>query len=190
MRIKDDFKRDSLFNATVKLVNEIGFVSSSVSKIAKEARVSPATVYIHYKNKEDLLVSTYIEIKQKIGTTMLKDFNSKLPLKDILRRVWLNTFKYVSANPHYFQYVEQFANSPFAGLVNRAEVDRQFTPILQVIQTGIDQKVIKDVHMDMVSAFMYYPIINLTNKRISDSITINNETIETAFALAWDALKF
>ena len=37
MRIKDDIKQEALFQATVKLVNEIGFVSSSVAKIAKEA---------------------------------------------------------------------------------------------------------------------------------------------------------
>ena len=37
MRTKDDEKAAALFEATVKLVNEIGFASSSVSKIAREA---------------------------------------------------------------------------------------------------------------------------------------------------------
>ena len=37
MRTKDDEKKEALFEATVKLVNEIGFASSSVSKIAGEA---------------------------------------------------------------------------------------------------------------------------------------------------------
>ena len=68
MRVKDDEKQEALFEATVKLVNEIGFVSSSVSKIAKEANVSPATIYVYYKNKEDLLVSTYIAIKLDLST--------------------------------------------------------------------------------------------------------------------------
>ncbi len=189
MRVKDDFKRDALFKATVKLVNEIGFVASSVAKIAREANVSPATVYIHYKNKEDLLVSTYIEIKQNIGKAMLKDFNEKLPLRDILQRIWKNAFKYISANPHLFQYAEQFSNSPYADLVSKAEVDKQFTSIIQAVQKGIDQKIIKDVHMDLITAFIYYPILVLTNKRITDSVTINDETIDTAFQLAWDAIK-
>ncbi len=54
MRTKDDFKQEALFQATIKLVNDIGFVSSSVAKIAKEADVSPATIYVYHKNKEDL----------------------------------------------------------------------------------------------------------------------------------------
>ena len=74
MRVKDELKQDALFKATIKLVNEIGFVASSVSKIAREADVSPATIYVYYKNKEDLLVSTYINIKQTLSDEILRDF--------------------------------------------------------------------------------------------------------------------
>ena len=84
MRIKDDEKREALFEATVKLVNEIGFVSSSVSKIAKEANVSPATLYIYYKNKITIMkrISIFISLMaisvcinaQSITDTDLFDF--------------------------------------------------------------------------------------------------------------------
>ena len=92
MRTKDDEKEAALFEATVKLVNEIGFASSSVSKIAREAGVSPATIYVYYKNKEDLLVSTYIAIKLDLSKALLRDFNDRRPIRDILRKVWFNMF--------------------------------------------------------------------------------------------------
>ena len=72
MRIKDEHKQEAIIRATIKLVNKIGFVSSSVAKIAKEANVSPATIYIYYKNKDDLLVSTFLDIKQQMGAALLK----------------------------------------------------------------------------------------------------------------------
>ena len=96
MRTRDDEKQEALFEATVKLVNEIGFVSSSVSKIAKEAGVSPATIYVYYKNKEDLLVSTYIDIKLHISRAILKNFDDTLPIRDILKGVWFSMFEYLS----------------------------------------------------------------------------------------------
>jgi AcrR family transcriptional regulator len=80
VRIKDDIKQEALFEATVKLVNKIGFAASSVSKIAKEACVSPATIYVYHKNKEDLLVSTYIQIKKNIGSAIHEDFDDSLYL--------------------------------------------------------------------------------------------------------------
>ena len=79
MRTKDEQKKEALLNATVKLVNEIGFASASVSKIAKEAGVSPSTLYVFFKNKEDLLLSTYIDIKLDISRAMLADFDESLP---------------------------------------------------------------------------------------------------------------
>ena len=62
MRLQDENKKEAIFNATVELVNEIGFAAASVAKIARRAQVSPATIYIYHKDKEDLLVSIYVAI--------------------------------------------------------------------------------------------------------------------------------
>ncbi len=189
MRIKDDIKQEALFKATVKLVNEIGFVSSSVSKIANEANVSPATLYVYYKNKEDLLVSTYIDIKQKFSRAVLKNFGNNLPIRDILRNVWFSMFKYASRHPEYFKFTEQFANSPYNSLVNKEEVEKYFDPMINMMQKGIEQKIIKDVNVDLLMAFMFYPIMGLSNARSCKNFEINDDNIETAFTMAWDAIK-
>ena len=189
MRTKDDEKEAALFEATVKLVNEIGFASSSVSKIAKEAGISPATIYIYYKNKEDLLVSTYIAIKLDLSKALLRNFDDTLPIRDILRNVWFNMFEYVSNNMEYYKFVEQFSNSPYSSLVNRQEVEQYFIPLLKVLQSGIDQKIIKDVNFDILTAFMYHPITILANPGLCQEFEPNEENIETAFTLAWDAIK-
>jgi len=189
MRIKDELKQDALIKATVKLVNEIGFVASSVSKIAKEANVSPATVYIYYKNKEDLLVSTYLFIKQKMGKAILSNLDLEQPVRDVFKNVWFNMFDYVSHNVDYFQFTEQFSNSPFADLVDKAEVEKSFSPVMEVLQKGIEQKIIKDVPFDILASFMFYPIFNLSNKRLCENFEKSEKNIETAFSLAWDAIK-
>jgi len=41
-----------------------------VLKIAKEANVSPSTIYVFFNNKEDLLVSTYLEIKHNLADAL------------------------------------------------------------------------------------------------------------------------
>jgi AcrR family transcriptional regulator len=189
MRIKDEYKQDALFKATVRLVNEIGFAASSVAKIARAANISPATIYVYYENKEDLLVSTYVAIKQKLGKMVLKDFNPEQPIRDIFRNIWLNMFRYISANPEYFQFAEQFANSPYSDLVEKKELEKQFEPVLQIMKKGIEQKIIKDVNFDILTAFVFYPIYSLSNKRLCKDFEKNEENIEIAFNLAWDAIK-
>mgnify|MGYP003986315109 FL=1 len=189
MRIKDDIKQEALFEATVKLVNEIGFASSSVSKIAKQACVSPATIYVYHKNKEDLLVTTYIQIKKNIARAIHKDFDGSLPIRDILKNVWFKTFAHIAKHPDYFQYTEQFSNSPYQSLVDKQDIEAYFDPIINVLLKGIEQKIIKNVAFDILTAFIFYPIIALSNARVCQEFELNDENIETAFTLAWDAIK-
>ena len=189
MRNKDTLKQEAVIQATIKLVNKIGFVSSSVAKIAKEANVSPATVYIYYKNKEDLLVSTFLIIKQQLGKAMLKDFNESKPIRDILHTVWINTFDFIVKKQELVNYAEQFENSPYSDLVNKNQIDKNFEQILKIIKKGIEQKIIKDVSINMLEAFIYNPIIVLTNQRKNRNTKLDSKTIETAFQLAWDAIK-
>ena len=189
MRIKDELKQDAIIQATVKLVNQIGFVSSSVAKIAQEADVSPATIYIYYKNKEDLLVSTYIDIKKKLSEALLKDFDSSKPFRDILKKFWLNGFSYISENSEFYQYTEQFSNSPYSNLVDKAKVEKHYEPMLKVLQKGIEQKIIKDVSHDVLAAFIFYPMMILSNPKLCASFELTEENINQAFTLAWDAIK-
>ncbi len=189
MRIKDHLKQEAIIDATVKLVNEIGFVSSSVSKIAKRANVSPATIYIYFKNKEDLLVSTYVEIKKKMSEALLKNFDNSLPFRDILERFWNNGFGYVLENRELFKYSEQFSNSPYSDLVDQEKLEKHFAPFVKVLQKGIEQKVIKDIPFDILAAFIFYPIMILSNPKTCKHIELNDETIDISFSVAWDAIK-
>ncbi len=189
MRTRDDKKQEALFLATIKLVNEIGFASSSVSKIAKEAGVSPATLYVYFKNKEDLLISTYVEIKLGMGVAILKGFNKEAPVHDIFHRVWCNMFTYVFDNREEFRYAEQFSNSPYSDLVDKLRINEAFEPLLRVIEKGIEQKIIKNVSLDILGAFMFHPIMVLANPQHCSTFDPTEENIEVAFRMAWDALR-
>jgi AcrR family transcriptional regulator len=189
MRNKDENKQEAVIEATIKLVNEIGFVSSSVAKIAKEAGVSPATIYVYYENKEDLLSSTYLAIKKKLSEYMLDGFDKSLPVRDILETLWKNTFKYVKNNAQQFIFAEQFSNSPYSDLVNKDEVEGYFLPLISVLQEGVEKKILKDVHPEILATFIFYPVITLSNKRLCKNIVISDELIEQSFQMAWDAIK-
>jgi AcrR family transcriptional regulator len=189
MRTKDEQKKEALFKATVKLVNEIGFASSSVKKIAEEANVSPSTIYVFFKNKEDLLVSTYVELKRHLAAALLVDFDDTLPLRDIIEGVWFRTFTYISNNLEDYDYLEQFANSPYSALVDQETIEKEFIPMIKVFQKGIEQKILKNVDLNFHSAFMWNPISRLANPRLCQGLEMDEEGLEIAFTMAWDAIR-
>jgi AcrR family transcriptional regulator len=189
MRTKDDQKTEALFRAIVKLVNETGFASSSVSKIAKEAKVSPSTIYVFFKNKEDLLASTFIELKYKLSEALLENFDETLPLRDIIKNAWFSVFHYISSNLEDYDYLEQFVNSPYCELVDMETLEQEYLPIINIFQKGIVQKIIKDVDINFLAAFIFDPISRLANPRLCHGLEMDEEGLETAFNMAWGAIK-
>lgn len=189
MRIKDDEKRQALFEATIQLVNKVGFASSSVSKIAKAANVSPSTLYIYHKNKDDLLVSAYMEVKREMATALYGNFDDTMPIRDILHNAWFSLFEYSNGNPKKYRYAEQFSNSPYLALADQEELEKHFSPLLAVIQRGIEQKIIKDVECELLVAYLFHPIPFLANVWNRKEQHMTDEEMETAFTMAWDAIK-
>ena len=74
MRSLDLEKRKAVCQSAVRLINQLGFDGVSIAKIAKDAKVSPATIYIYFENKEDMLKQLYLELKQDMASFILKDF--------------------------------------------------------------------------------------------------------------------
>ncbi len=52
-------KYKAIIEAAVKVIAENGYHNSQVAKIAKEAGVADGTIYLYFKNKEDLLISLF-----------------------------------------------------------------------------------------------------------------------------------
>src|SRR5690625_6781943 len=57
-------KYKQIIDAAVKVIAENGYHGSQVSKIAKQAGVADGTIYLYFKNKDDILVS---EFQEKMG---------------------------------------------------------------------------------------------------------------------------
>lgn len=54
-------KFEGILDAAVKVFAEHGYHGSQISRIAKEAGVADGTIYLYFKNKEDILVSLFRE---------------------------------------------------------------------------------------------------------------------------------
>lgn len=58
---KDKPKYKQIIDAAVIVIAENGYHQAQVSKIAKQAGVADGTIYLYFKNKEDILISVFEE---------------------------------------------------------------------------------------------------------------------------------
>ena len=57
MRVRDPGKEHAIRERALDMIVAHGFDGLSMQKLAKAAGVSPATIYIYFKNRDDLIVS-------------------------------------------------------------------------------------------------------------------------------------
>jgi TetR/AcrR family fatty acid metabolism transcriptional regulator len=58
-------KYEAILRAAIKVFARNGFFNSKVADVAREAGVADGTVYLYFKNKEDILVSIFDHITER-----------------------------------------------------------------------------------------------------------------------------
>jgi TetR/AcrR family fatty acid metabolism transcriptional regulator len=91
--MKDENKHQRILKAAVKVFAEKGFYNSRVSEIAKEANVADGTIYLYFKNKDDILISLFEEEFGQIVENMRKELEKE---KDPLLKIRLFAVMHLS----------------------------------------------------------------------------------------------
>ena len=67
------------------MVVKDGFKGFSMQKLAKAARVSPATIYIYWKDRDDLLLQLYADAWAKMSEKTLTSFDPGMSFQEGLK---------------------------------------------------------------------------------------------------------
>lgn len=63
-------KRDRILSAAERVFAKRGFFAARVSEIAKDAGVADGTIYLYFKNKDDLLISLFETRMQQVNDAL------------------------------------------------------------------------------------------------------------------------
>lgn len=187
MRHKDDNKHQAICDAAIELITTNGFADTSISKIAKAANVSPATIYVYFENKEDLLKKVYLFVKEEMSKALLQGVKKNLSVMEAFKVIWKNFYQYAVENPVRFAFTEQFANSPLVESC-RSESMNYFQPLLDLFERGKEEKIFKNISLEIFLAFTFTPLIGLVKEHFSSKIVLDKKMLETIFEIAWDAV--
>ncbi|MCK5187546.1 MAG: TetR family transcriptional regulator [Deltaproteobacteria bacterium] len=72
---KSEDKHQRIIKAALKVFAKKGFYNSRVSEIAKEAEVADGTIYLYFKNKDDILISVFETEMMKMISNMKKELS-------------------------------------------------------------------------------------------------------------------
>jgi TetR/AcrR family transcriptional regulator, fatty acid metabolism regulator protein len=89
-------KYNQIIDAAVIVIAQNGYYQAQVSKIAKQAGVADGTIYLYFKNKEDILISLFHEKMGSFVEQIEEEIKGKTTASDKLHVLIQKHFKNLS----------------------------------------------------------------------------------------------
>ena len=188
-RVKSNEKRTALLKATLCLVINNGFHDAPMSKIAKMAEVSPATIYIYFENKQDLINQLYLEIKASFSQHAFKNYDENKSVKESFKLIWFNIAHYKLQEVEEAMFLSQCDNTPMIDNDSRQKGLKHLQPLLDLWERGQEKGEIKLISPYLLYAYSIYPLAFLTSMQQKDSFQLSEKNLNEAFQSAWDSIK-
>lgn len=172
-KVKGNDKYHRILEAAVKVFAERGFYQSTISQIAKEAGVADGTIYLYFKNKDDILVQFFNyktkQVFDKFREEVNKADNSFDKLRNLIRR-HLNEFQN-DRNMAVLYQAETHQNSRLVEEQIR-EMSKLYLDIVsEIVEQGQEEgSVRKDLYVGLVKRFILGGVDEVINTWIHSSV--------------------
>lgn len=151
-------KYKQIIDAAVKVIAENGYHGSQVAKIAKQAGVADGTIYLYFKNKDDILVSVFQEKMGQFIEKISDQINTEQRADDKLLKLIEMHFLQLE-NDHDLAVVTQLElrQSDIELRIQINQVLKSYLNVLDtIIQEGIDDGIFQqNLHVRLVRQMIF-----------------------------------
>lgn len=161
MRTRDTDKEDLVRQKTIEMIVNDGLDGFSMQKLAKAANISPATLYIYYKDREDLLMKVVLSVVDDMMSLTLEGFDPEFPFAKGMELQWRRRLDYFMRFPLETQFMEQVRYSPMYEKIHEA-IGAKFGRVLgPFVHKAIANKELREVPFEVYWAVAFAPLYQL-----------------------------
>jgi AcrR family transcriptional regulator len=195
MRVRDENKVESIFDEALSMVVREGFDGLSMQKLAKAAGVSPATIYIYFKDRDDLLVQLHRRERNKYFDFIFKGFDPEMDFATGLTVQWKNRAKYVIEHSNEAHFLEHFTFTPLHARC-RSEKNPVFKAgMKRFLEKAIANKELVSMELELYWSVAFAPLYQLVRLHKAgfnmngDPFVLTDEMLLQTLALVLKALR-
>jgi TetR/AcrR family fatty acid metabolism transcriptional regulator len=165
-RVEKNNKYHQILEAAVKVFARQGFHQSTVAQIAKEAGVADGTIYLYFKNKDDILVQFFSFRAKQVFESFREEVDraetSSDKLRNLVRR-HLAEFQRDRDGAVVYQ-VETHQNSRLAEAQIK-EMSKMYRDLIsEIVEQGQQEGTIrKDLYVGLVKRFIIGAVDEVIN---------------------------
>lgn len=145
--------REDIFNAAKVTFAEKGFEKATMEEIAKRAEFAKGTIYLYFKNKDDLFISLIENHLAKSVAIINKVVETKKTPVEKVEALVFQTLSFLNENkefirifsPEHGEFMNKMQNKTLRNRI-LSKLQGQIELVAQVIKEGIDANVFKDIN--------------------------------------------
>jgi TetR/AcrR family transcriptional regulator, multidrug resistance operon repressor len=197
MRSRDENKEQAIRREALEMAVKDGFDGLSMQKLAKAAGVSPATIYIYFKGKDDLILQLWLQEVNKMVNATLDGFDSSMHFDEGLKIQWLNRARFCMQHPSSMHFLEQIKYSPYHEAFMK-KMDNTFLKAMsEFVHNAISRKEIVKVSLEVYWSLAFAPLYQLVKMHMSgrglrggpEKFVLDDKIMNQTLRLVLKALK-
>lgn len=172
------------------MVKDRGLAGITMCDISKEASIATGTLYIYFKNKDELIKALFTECRKKSACYYFNGIDEQLSFEDRMQKLFRNIICFKIKHFEVSAFLEQSYHSPYVNAIDLKKKQKAMAPLFDLIKEGMETKKIKDIEVNMVVSYLF-GIANemvkrayFSNKKLTDTI------IEEVYTMFWDGIKY
>ena len=189
VRIKDETKIDGIYKATLALVKERGLAGITMCDISKAASLGTGTLYIYFKNKEELIKALFLQCRQQSAQQYFEGLDSRASFEKRMEKVFSNIIRFKMNFFEVSAFLEQSYHSPFVCITDLKKKQKALQPLYELMREGIEAKKIKKMDADMVISFMFGIIHEWVKNAYFSKRKLSAPAIRELYSLYWDGVR-
>lgn len=195
MRTRDEQKELMIRQKALEMIVRDGIEQFSIQKLAKAAKVSPATMYIYFKNKDDLILQLYADVSTRMFEATLKGFDSSMSFEDGLRVQWKNRLEFTLGHYDEALFLEQLRSCPVHDKALKM-VDPRFRQIMNAfVSNAVKKKELVRTSFEVYWSVAFAPLYNLIRmhrkgySKEGERFVLDQKTMNKTLELVLKALR-
>lgn len=138
-------KKAMMLEAAEYLILEKGLDQLNMDEVAERAEVSKGSLYVYFKNKNDLVLGICNKATGILNTEIAKVLTKDLPGLDMVYEIGATFLNFVREHPEYFRAMRFFDNLKESDTLEESEfvlscqenMQNSFTCMVRAIQVGM-----------------------------------------------------
>lgn len=196
VRTRDPDKERIIREKALLMFFKDGFEGFSMQKVARASAVSVATLYIYFKDKDDLILSLYKEGMQRMSEHALRGFNPEMKFAEGLRVQWKNRAQYCLENPMESHFLEQIRYTPFHEQAAKIADPAFLHAMRTFLENAVRRREVVPLPLEIYWAVAYAPLYQLLKYHIHGHsfpgkrrFTLDDAAVKRTLSLVLKALK-